>query len=171
MFVSLLFQPTDPVELNSNKIGFIFRHIRACLPSNLTRIIKIDRHDLPSFRHLSRINRIYSDTNYPKYFPNTVSSEYTCVMHAKYDILENACINNYFNTPYISWVDIGLFRHLDGTYFRDFQLVPPKYFDDSAVGFSLVWPRSNKIPVEKIMKKNLVWIAGGTVLAKTKVYL
>ena len=69
----------------------------------------------------------------------------------------------------MAWVDVGLFRKLDGTDFEPFQLVPPPNFDDTRVGFSLVWPQRRKVSVDTIMKLNLVWVAGGVVLAKREV--
>ncbi|XP_035829830.1 uncharacterized protein LOC101857544 isoform X2 [Aplysia californica] len=148
-----------------------FREIRSCLPPRLTKVIKVNREELPSFKHLSRIAEIYADPSYPKHYPNTVSAEYTCAMHAKYDALEKASTDDTFKNPYIAWVDVGLFRNLDGTKYRPFKLIPPQTFDKTAVGFSYVWPQRSESSVHTIMRQNLVWLAGGLVLAKREVML
>lgn len=147
-----------------------FKKIRSCLPPSHTKVIKIHREELPSFKHLPQIKSIYSQPSYPKYHPNTVYPEYSCAMHAKYDVLQRSCIMDFFNTPYIAWVDIGLFRSLDGTDYPIFKLVPPEKFNPERIGFSQAWPQDPVFTPEFVLKNKLVWVSGSMVLA-TKEYM
>ena len=92
-------------------------------------------------------------------------------MHAKYDVLELSAIENHFETPYFAWLDIGLFRNLDGTDFPLFKLVPPDKFHPERIGFSQVWPQDPVLPPEVIMKQKIVWVSGSMVLATQEVRL
>ncbi|KAK7004619.1 hypothetical protein BgiMline_006151 [Biomphalaria glabrata] len=147
-----------------------FRKIRSCLPESHTKIIKIHRQELPSFNHLAQIQHIYSQPSYPKHYPNTIYPEYSCAMHAKYDVLQRSCVMDFFKTPYFAWVDVGLFRKLDDTDYPLFKLVPPDKFNPERIGFSQAWPQDPAIPPEYILKKKLVWVSGSMVLA-TKEYM
>lgn len=149
---------------NNNDIQF-FSEIRSCFPPSLTKIVKVDRSKLPSFKHLPAISKIYSRPSYPKHFPNTVYPEYSCAMHAKYDVLELSILEDHFKTPYFAWLDIGLFRNLDNIEFPVFKLVPPEKFHPERVGFSQVWPQDPVRPPELIMKEKIVWVSGSMVLA------
>lgn len=139
------------------------------MPPSHTKVIKIHRHELPSFKHLPQIRSIYRQPSYPKYHPNTVYPEYSCAMHAKYDVLERSCIMDYFNTPYFAWVDVGLFRSLDGTDYPLFKLVPPDKFNPERVGFSQAWPQDPVLTPDFVMKNKMVWVSGSIVLAAKEV--
>ncbi|BFZ02972.1 hypothetical protein BsWGS_06011 [Bradybaena similaris] len=149
---------------NDNDIEY-FKEIRSCLPPSYTTIIKVHRHELSSFRHLETIRHIYARPSYPKHYPNTVYAEYSCTMHAKYDVLENACNANYFETPYFAWVDVGLFRNLDGTDYPLFKLIPPEKFHPERIGFSQAWPHDPAHSPEDSMHNKMVWVSGSMVLA------
>ena len=155
--------------MNSNFSTVIFREIRSCLPPSMTKIVKVERNNLPSFKHLPAVRRIYSRPSYPKHYPNTVYPEYTCAMHAKYDALQLSVIEDYFKTPYFAWLDIGLFRNLDGTDFSVFKMVPPDKFNPERIGFSQVWPQDPVRTPEMILKDKIVWVAGSMVLATQEV--
>ncbi|CAG5118847.1 unnamed protein product [Candidula unifasciata] len=142
-----------------------FKEVRACLPPSYTKIIKVHRHDLSSFKHLATIRHIYSRPSYPKHHPNTVYAEYSCAMHAKYDVLEKACVADYFQTPYFAWIDVGLFRNLDGTDYPLFKLIPPEKFHPERIGLSQAWPLDPSHSLEEIMQTSLVWVSGSMVLA------
>lgn len=90
-------------------------------------------------------------------------------MHAKYDVLENACNANYFETPYFAWVDVGLFRNLDGTDYPLFKLIPPEKFHPERIGFSQAWPHDPAHSLEDIMHNKMVWVSGSMVLATKEV--
>ncbi|GFR62216.1 hypothetical protein ElyMa_001866000 [Elysia marginata] len=155
---------------NDNDIQ-LFKEIRSCFPPSLTKIVKVNRYSLPAFQHLPAIRKIYSRPSYPKHYPNTVYPEYSCAMHAKYDVLERSVLEDTFKTPYFAWLDIGLFRNLDGTEFPVFKLVPPEKFHPERIGFSQVWPQDPVIPPEVIMKQKIVWVSGSMVLATQEVRL
>ncbi|XP_005103430.1 uncharacterized protein LOC101853400 [Aplysia californica] len=147
-----------------------FRKVRSCLPASHTKIIKVRRSELPSFKHLPEIRRIYSQPSYPKRDPDTVFPEYACTMHAKYDVLERSVIMDFYRTPYFAWVDVGLFRQLDGTDHSLFKLVPPEKFNPERVGMSQVMPLDPVHTPEFVMKNSQIWVSGSMVLA-TKEYM
>ena len=77
-----------------------------------TIIIKINRKDLDSFKYLKKINKIFKQDGYPKHHPNTVVPEYSCIMHAKYELVRKTIIQNPFKSKYFAWMDIGIFRNV-----------------------------------------------------------
>jgi len=147
-----------------------FRKVRACLPESLTKIIKVRRDQLPAFKHLQAITKVYNKPSYPKLYPDTVYPEYSCTMHAKFDVLHSACKADFYQTPYFAWVDIGLFRQLDQNSQPLFKLVPPDKFNPERVGVSQITPLDPNVPPEVIMRDTLKWVSGAMVLA-TKEYM
>lgn len=150
-------------------LTFVYRKIRSCLPSRLTKIIKIHREDLPSFQQLSKIETIYSQPSYPKLYPNTVYPEYAMAMHAKYDAMKIACSADFFKTSYFTWLDLGYFRLLDNANGGFYKLAIPEGFDEEKVAFSQAWPFYSFLSVKKVMLEKRVWVSGGMVLATKKV--
>ena len=74
---------TDTAE-----IGILLTNGRKHLSENMTKVIFINRNDLWSFHLSERISQIYQSPGYPKHSPNTVNENYSCSMHAKYDVLQ-----------------------------------------------------------------------------------
>ncbi len=83
---------------------------------------------------MPKVTRIFSDPMYPKFQPNTVVPEYSCAMHAKYELMIKAINANYFRTDYFAWIDIGLFRHEDSSQTAPFHIILPPKFNQSHIG-------------------------------------
>ena len=142
-----------------------FKALRSHFPRNLTVIHHISREQLWSFSLKPKIKQIYESKNYPKHHPNTVIPEYSCAMHAKYEVLRRTILENPGKTKYIAWIDIGLYRaYLKET--SDFQLRLPKDFNNSFVSFSEVYKRDIKRDPKGIILGNHVWVGGATVLGR-----
>lgn len=148
-----------------------FRQVRSCLPPSHTKIIKVRRQDLWSFRLRPYIKRIYDKSDYPHHDPNTVYPEHTCASHAKYELLEQATKNNYFQTPFFAWLDIAYFRNFDQTDFKIFKLVPPGTINFEMVAMSQAWPHDPNIPAKEVIRNNLVWVSGEMLLGDYKTVL
>jgi len=135
-----------------------------------TRIIIVDRRTLWSFQEMQpRIKEIFSQRGYPWNPPNTVVSNYSAAMHAKYELMRWTIRDNPFQSAYICWLDVGLFRELisdsaassmDES--KSFRLALPPHLNSSAIAYSLVYPVSLHGPVsaEWIVKYNSVWVCG-----------
>ena len=111
-----------------------FRNIRNGDLANKTKIVKVDRKDLWAFKLMPKVTRIFSDPMYPKFQPNTVVPEYSCSMHAKYELMIKAINDNYFTTDDFAWIDIGLFRHQDPSRTAPFRIGLPPKFNHSHIG-------------------------------------
>lgn len=148
-----------------------FRKIRSCLPPTHTKIIKVQRGELWSFKLRPYIKHIYSRSGYPRHEPNTVYPEHTCASHAKYELLEMAAKKNYFQTPFFAWLDIGYFGNLDGTDFAMFKLIPPATFNVEMVAMTQAWPHDPNIPAKDVIRHNLVWVSGEMLLGDQKMVL
>ena len=148
-----------------------FRKIRSCLPLNMTKIVKVDRNTLPSFKLLPKIRKLYSRPFYPKHYPGTVYPEYTATMHAKHDVLERSILEDPFKTPYFAWLDVGLFRNLANTSFPMFKMVPPKNLEPESIAFTQVSLHDPNLSPRKIIYDMRVWVSGSMALAKKDIML
>ena len=124
-----------------------------------TIIVKINRRNLWDFSLLSNISQIFSDPNYPKFLPNTVVPEYSCAMHAKYELVSKTTTWNPFLTNYFAWIDIGLFRDLD-YHVKMFRIDLPPKFNASRVAYNQVYPREISALPRDIYRSNSVWVCG-----------
>ncbi|CAH1792160.1 unnamed protein product [Owenia fusiformis] len=155
-----------------------FKDYRKSMLSTATKVIQSDRSKLWSFTKQPAVEKIYGNPDYPHFHPNTIA-EYTCCMHAKYDVLEDAIENNFFNTKYYAWLDVGYFRDLATNpeklaKRKNFKLMVPADFDPTKVAYCVVWPEEAKSPfitTEKVFKENRTWIGGGYFLATGPVML
>lgn len=135
----------------------LFKKIRSSQPANKTKMFKFSRDESWAFSLKSLINEIISSPSYPKFKPNTVMAEYGCMMHAKQEIMATVAKQNPFQTRYIAWLDIGLFRDLTST--SDFYITIPPEFKQHRVAFTQVGPLLNK-SADEIFKNNLVFVCG-----------
>ncbi|BFZ21471.1 hypothetical protein BsWGS_24510 [Bradybaena similaris] len=148
-----------------------FRQIRSLQPKDRTVLIKLQRSEIPAFKHLDKIRTIYRNASYPKHTPNTVYAEYSCAMNAKYDALQMAIQRGLVYTDHLAWLDIGLFRNLLQTDLRPkedrFSLEVPENFNSSTVGMSQVasWQDMSKLSPWDYIKDNQVWVSGAFALA------
>ena len=124
-----------------------------------TMVVKVNRSDLWAFSLLSNISQIFSDPNYPKFLPNTVVPEYSCAMHAKYELVLKTVALNPFSTNYFAWIDIGLFRDI-GHDVKMFHIDLPPKFNVSRVAYNQVYPRRISALPKDIYLSNSVWVCG-----------
>ena len=135
-----------------------------------TRIIIVDRRTLWSFQEMQpRIAEIFSRKGYPWNPPNTVVSNYSAAMHAKYELMRWTIRDNPFQSTYICWLDVGLFRDLASdsvasaiTSNKSFQLALPPRLNSSSIAYTLVYQASHHGPLsaEQIVERNSVWVCG-----------
>ena len=156
------------VYLERNEDIDYFHKLREDLPKNLTMTVKVSRDHLWAFGLRKRIAAIYSQPNYPKFHPNTVIPDYSCVMHAKYEFMQNATKSNPFRTRYFAWLDIGLFRDIV-TKSEPLKLHLPPNFDHTRVAYSQVYDRNRNISEHSIFHENQVWVCGGYFIAENSV--
>ncbi|XP_046560246.1 uncharacterized protein LOC124269286 [Haliotis rubra] len=137
----------------------IIRTLRIKLPRNLTRVIRVNQTSMWSFKLQDRISKIYHDPNYPKFYPNTVVPKYSCAMHAKYEVVEDAILKKYVTSDYVTWLDVGYFRYLKRN--KLFKLVVPKSFSDNTVAFNKLHHPDPVLEPEVIFKNNSLYVGGG----------
>ena len=142
----------------------LLRDLRAHLPANATILHTVLRHELWSFSMMKYIKDIYDNPEYPKHYPNTVIPSYSCAMHAKYELLRQATLENPGRSKYFAWMDIGYFRDVDTDNAEDFILKLPKHFEPNLISYTEVNFRSVDLSPERIFKENHVWVAGGFIL-------
>lgn len=125
-----------------------------------TKIFVIDRSTSWAFQNRDKIKQIFDSPTYPKFYPNTVISEYACAQHAKYDVTARAAEKDIFKTKYYMWLDIGYFRDRKSN--ARFFLTTPKNFNESRIAMNLVYFNHplTALP-ENIMKQNIVLVGGG----------
>ncbi len=138
----------------------MFTAIRSHLPANMTKINKVSERNLWAFSIKPKLHKIFSSPGYPRYHPNTVVLDYSCIMHAKYEFMASVASQNPFKTKYVAWLDIGLFRGiLNKKDIKPFKLYIPPQFNESSVAYSQVGRLYNET-AEVIFKRNLVFVCG-----------
>lgn len=143
------------------------RNLRKDLDPSLTKIVLLNRTRMWSFGDVrERISDIFRQPSYPKHHPNTVVPEYSCAMHAKYEVMNRTAYENPFKTKYFAWLDIGLFRELKQS--SPFRLTLPPNFDQTKVAYTEVYPRSQRTATQ-IFHDNLVWVCGCFFIAEGSV--
>ena len=148
---------------DDNSTYELFTSLREKFPEQHTKLFLINRTDLWSFQIRDNISAIYKQPGYPKHYPNTVLPEYSCAMHAKFELLANVIKRNYYKTRYFMWLDIGLFRDLRGNF--EFGLSPPRDFNESKVAYSHV-NNFEQQTYKKIVYNNKVWVGGASNLGR-----
>ncbi|XP_071116038.1 uncharacterized protein [Haliotis cracherodii] len=147
----------------------IVKKLRIHLPRSLTRIIRINQTSMWSFKLRDRISAIYQNPDYPKFYPNTVVPNYSCAMHAKYEVVENAILNKYVTTDYVTWLDVGYFRDLKRN--KPFKLVVPKNFSDNTVAFNKLHHPDPFLEPKVIFKNNSLYVGGGMFIGRPQILL
>ena len=163
-----IFQLIDnPLYVYVDEIKYVdvFNDIRKRNLQNRTKIILLDRKELWSFNLKQNISSIFSDPKYPKFYPNTVIADYSCAMHAKFEVVQKAIEDNQFNTKYFAWIDIGLFRDLVNTTSQAFNIDIPSKFNKSRVAYNQVFSPM-KMTLKQIIRKNEVWVGGAFFIAE-----
>lgn len=138
-----------------------FNQFRTHLPTNLTKLVKIDREESWAWNFHNRTAEIFKNPNYPKSLPNTVYPEYSLVMHSKYYMMQRSIKEDFFGTKYYCWMDIGVFRQLaDEIHYPEFKLQIPKDFTENTVAYGEVGPK-HVLNFAHIMWHGPFWVAGG----------
>ena len=137
--------------------------------ANKTRVIRVHRSQLKSFRDVEKIRTIFRDPQYPRHPPNTVIPEYPCTQHAKYEFILEALEKNYFPSKYIAWLDIGYFRYLIERR-RSFYIVTPPGMDESKVAMNEVARPDWSLDPSDVFRGNLVWVGGGMSISTRPVF-
>ncbi|XP_050402822.1 uncharacterized protein LOC126819050 [Patella vulgata] len=144
---------------DSEDVLEIFKRLRAKFPAERTKLFLIARDKLWAFSLASTIKSIYSQPNYPQFKPNTINEKYSCIMHAKFELMNKVIREKLMNTRYVSWLDIGLFRavvyetHI-------FRIDLPKDFDHTKIGYSGVKEFDVSLTTHDVVSNNLVWVGG-----------
>lgn len=125
----------------------------------LTKLILISRDDLWTFTLRNKTRDILQQSGYPIHHPNTVIPEYSCAMHAKYEVMYNTILKNPHRTRYFCWLDIGLFREV--TNHEDLiNIKLPPHFEEDKIAYTDVFRGFRKLTDEQIFKANLIWVSG-----------
>ena len=149
------------------EMQFLLIRKRARFPTKT--ILFKNRTELWSFSLESHLQEIHSQPGYPKSIP-VFHTSYDVAMHAKYDTMTHAIKNNYFNTEYFAWCDLGIFRDMPGGLgsHYNFRMTLPPEFDREKVAFSQVTPRDDKLGLKDIFFGSRFWVAGGFFLGTTE---
>ncbi|XP_046572205.1 uncharacterized protein LOC124280344 isoform X1 [Haliotis rubra] len=145
-----------------------FVKLRQNFSSNQSKIILLERRKLWSFSLAGEIRDIYRQQHYPKYHPNTVNENYSCVMHAKFELVNKVIREQLYKTKYLSWLDIGLFRDIadEGT---EFHIQTPPFWDENKVAYSEVHDFDATLTPVEVILQNLVWVSGAMFLGRPEV--
>ncbi|CAG2208726.1 unnamed protein product [Mytilus edulis] len=144
-----------------------FKAERSHFPDNMTRIFLVKQNEFWAFGLIPKIEKIYKQTDYPKWYPNTVMASYSCAMHVKYDLIKRVIKEKLVKTKYLAWMDIGYFR---GTEKGTFSLKPPQNIKDDHIAFVQIHKYVDMTPKE-IMFSNSVFLAGGLFIGRPEYLL
>ncbi|XP_076449253.1 uncharacterized protein LOC143285730 [Babylonia areolata] len=160
----------SPVVMYTNSDTFArhFESVRGKLP-HLTKVIRLPLTSLWVFGLKPKIAAIYAG-GYPKHYPNTVYPEYTCVTHAKFDVLRDVLEKNYFPSHHIAWMDVGYLRNIAGQKPPlNYTMFPPPEYDPRRVLCGEVFNPDFNRAWKGILRGNVNWVAGGFFLARRDV--
>lgn len=87
---------------------------------------------------------MFRQPNYPKYYPNTVMSEYSASQHAKYAVVADALKRNIFYTEFYAWLDVGYFRDACDDENQYFRINPPPEVDKNTAVYKSNEPIFNQ---------------------------
>ena len=125
-----------------------------------TKFVMFDKSSSWAFSLNRTIGAIFQRTEYPTELRENPSNvNYSCVQHAKYEVTQKAAMENYFQTDYIAWLDVGLFRESVNNE-NEFTLVLPPGFNDSKIAVNQVNGANMYLDFWPIFKRKLVWICG-----------
>ena len=155
------------VFTDTEEIAQYFRQLRARYPASRTTVIVLKRYELWAFQLAEEIQEVYSQPGYPKHPPNTINPLYSCAMHAKFELVQRVILQQLYQTRYVAWLDIGLFR-AEAKKSENIHLTVPVDFDRQRVAYSEVNVFEKLTPME-IVRENKVWVGGASFLATPEV--
>ncbi|XP_046377194.1 uncharacterized protein LOC124149561 [Haliotis rufescens] len=156
------------VFTDSQDVYDLFVKLRQNFASNQSKIILLERSKLWSFSLAGEIRNVYRQHNYPKYHPNTVNENYSCVMHAKFELVNKVIREQLYKTKYLSWLDIGLFRDIAGEG-SVFPIQTPPLWDENKVAYSEVHDFEASLTPTEVIFQNRVWVCGAMFLGRPEV--
>ena len=156
------------VFTDSLDVKHIFEDLRKDFAEDRTQIYLIDRRSLWAFQLAPEIKQVFSQPHYPNHDPNTVHENYSCVMHAKFELVNKVIQQELYHTRYLAWLDIGLFRAVvDEKHI--FPLTVPPDFDDTKVAYSGQAVFDPSLTPMEIVAGDKVWVGGAMFLARPEV--
>ncbi|XP_070175900.1 uncharacterized protein, partial [Littorina saxatilis] len=136
------------------------------------KVVRVyNRTQFFAFQKLNRVREIFADPSYPKFNPNTVLPEYACTQHVKVDLVERAILEDYFQTKYYAWMDLGYFRDITFRKRKFWITVPPEMNDSKVAVNEVISPPNHRVDPDIIFKENALWVGGGMVLGTAPVLL
>ncbi|CAC5370413.1 unnamed protein product [Mytilus coruscus] len=121
-----------------------FKLERSHFPDHMTRIFLRKQNEFWAFGLKPKIEKIYNQPDYPKWYPNTVIKE------------------KLVNTRYLAWMDLGYFR---GNEKGIFSLKPPQNIKDDHIAIAQIDKYVDMTP-KQIMFSNSVFLAGGLFIGR-----
>ncbi|OWF36402.1 hypothetical protein KP79_PYT20434 [Mizuhopecten yessoensis] len=147
---------------DSHKVKGMLQRARMHLPSHKTKIYFINKGDMWAFNLAPEIKSIFAQPGYPKHSPNTIIEQYSCAMHAKYELMETVIRERMFRTKYLAWIDIGYFRF---RYEKHFKLQIPPDFRDDHIAFGQINAFKPHTALT-VIREDAVWVAGGMFIGR-----
>ncbi|KAL8624206.1 hypothetical protein ACOMHN_046292 [Nucella lapillus] len=154
---------------DSQEVKDIFEKLRKPFPPERTQVYVIDRQRLWAFQLAPEIKEVFSQPDYPNHDPNTVHDNYSCVMHAKFELVNKVITERLFRTKYLAWLDVGLFRGVVGEKRYPFPLVVPEDFDLRKVAYSGQGVFDPRLTPMQIVAGNKVWVSGAMFLGRPEI--
>ena len=153
---------------DSREVEEIFIDLRKKFPPDRTQIYVVNREDLWSFKLAPEVKSIFSQPHYPKHDPNTMHENYSCVMHAKFELMSKVIVEEKFHTKYLAWLDIGLFRSVvDEKHI--FPLSIPPDLDKTKIAYSQQDTFDPSLTPMEIVADNRVWVGGAMFMGRPEV--
>lgn len=153
---------------DSKEVKEIFEGLRRKFPPERTQIHLVQREELWAFQLAQEIKQVFSQPNYPDHDPNTVHENYSCVMHAKFELVNKVIREEMFHTKYLAWLDVGLFRAVvDEKHI--FPLSIPADFDPTKVAYSGQTVFDPTLTPMQIVAGNKVWVGGAMFLGRPEI--
>ncbi|XP_041359897.1 uncharacterized protein LOC121376156 [Gigantopelta aegis] len=146
----------------------VFRKLRSRYPPNRTKIIKVEKTELWAFSLAPNISEIFRQKDYPAHQPNTINENYSCVMHAKFELMNRVIREKLYATKYISWLDIGLFRAVTHEKHSFLMQIPPDW-NENKIAYSEVHEFDPSLTPRDCIFKNLVWVSGAMFMGRPEV--
>jgi hypothetical protein len=72
-----------------------------------TMVAQADRTLMRAFERVERVRRSIASADFPLSPPNTTMAEYSCVQHAKYELVAEAIRLGWLRTTHCCWMDCG----------------------------------------------------------------
>ncbi|KAL8578250.1 hypothetical protein ACOMHN_005641 [Nucella lapillus] len=154
---------------DSPHIADYFQRLRARYrdsPFRTTTIV-LNRQQLWAFQCKNEIQQIFAQPGFPHHAPNTINALYSCAMHAKFELIQKVLRERLYQTRFVAWLDIGLFRG-EASKNRTIHLTAPTDFQRTRVAYSQVDKFITMTP-QDVIRRNRVWVGGASFLATPEV--